>query len=106
MENNGHQALGKQHFVGQRIDVEPAWQSGHGYKLRELKTTLELATNTGTKTTKQVADVPGFGTVWYDETAIANTFGLSDLKKKHRITFDSEKKDAFIVHTDNGKMKF
>jgi hypothetical protein len=33
--------------------------------------------------------------VWYDEGAIANIFGLSDLKKKkHRITFDSEKEDA------------
>jgi hypothetical protein len=44
--------------------------------------------------------------VWYDETAIANIFGLSDLKKKHRITFDSEKEDAFIVHMDKGNMKF
>jgi hypothetical protein len=74
--------------------------------IRESKTTLERATNTGTKTTKQVADVPGFGTVWYDETAIANIFGLLDLKKKHRITFDSEKEVAFIVHMDKGNMKF
>jgi hypothetical protein len=44
--------------------------------------------------------------VWYDKTAIANIFGLSDLKKKHRITFDSEKEDAFIVHMDKGNMKF
>jgi hypothetical protein len=44
--------------------------------------------------------------VWYDETAIANIFGLSNLKKKHRITFDSEKEDAFIVHMDKGNMKF
>jgi hypothetical protein len=44
--------------------------------------------------------------VWYDEAAIANIFGLSDLKKKHRITFDSEKEDAFIVHMDDGNMKF
>jgi hypothetical protein len=59
--------------------------------IRESKTTLELATNAGMKTTKQVADVPGFSTVWYDETATANIFGLSELKKKHRSTFDSEK---------------
>jgi hypothetical protein len=74
--------------------------------IRESKTTLELATNAGTKMTIQVAEVPGFGTVWYDETAKANIFGLLDLKKKHRITFDSEKEDAFIVHMDKGKMKF
>jgi hypothetical protein len=39
-------------------------------------------------------------------SAIANVFGLSDLKKKHRITFDSEKEDAFTVHMDEGNMKF
>jgi hypothetical protein len=69
--------------------------------IRESKTTLELATNAGTKTTKQVAEVPGFGTVWYDKTAIANIFGLSDLKKKHRITFDSEKEDR-CLHSPYG----
>jgi hypothetical protein len=58
--------------------------------------------NAGTKTTKQVADVPGFGTVWYDETAIAKIFGLSDLKKKHRITFDSEGR---CLHSPHGQQK-
>jgi hypothetical protein len=33
--------------------------------IRESKATLERAINAGTKTTKEVADVPGFGTVWY-----------------------------------------
>jgi hypothetical protein len=42
--------------------------------------------------------------VWYDETAIANIFGFTDLKKKHRITFDSEKEDAFIVHMYQNKI--
>jgi hypothetical protein len=28
------------------------------------------------------------------------------MKKKHRITFDSEKEDAFIFHTDKENMKF
>jgi hypothetical protein len=98
---------GKQHFAGQRINVESFWEPEHGQEHKgESKTTLELAMNAGTKTTKQVADVPGFGTVWYDKTAIANIFGLSDLKKKHMITFDSEKEDAFIVHMDKGTMKF
>jgi hypothetical protein len=29
--------------------------------IRESKTTLELATNAGTRTTKKIADVPGYG---------------------------------------------
>jgi hypothetical protein len=74
--------------------------------IRESKTTLELVTNAGTRTTKKIADVPGYGTVWYDETAIANIFGLSELKKKHRVTYDSEKEDAFIVHMNKDTLKF
>jgi hypothetical protein len=74
--------------------------------IRESKTTLELATNVGTRTTKKIADVFGYGTVWYDETAIANIFRLSELKKKHRVTYDSEKEDALIVHMKKDTLKF
>jgi hypothetical protein len=74
--------------------------------IRESKTALALATNAGTRTTKKIADVPGYGTVWYDKTAIANIFGLSELKKKHRVTYDSEKEDAFIVHMNDDTPKF
>jgi hypothetical protein len=74
--------------------------------IRESKTTLELATNADTRTTKKIANVPGYGTVWYDKVAIANIFGLSKLKKKHRVTYDSEKEDAFIVHMSNDTLKF
>jgi hypothetical protein len=42
--------------------------------------------------------------VWYDKTAIANIFGLSELKKKHRVSFDSEKEDAFIVNMNNNTL--
>jgi hypothetical protein len=56
--------------------------------IRDSKTTLELATNTGTRTTKKIADKPRYGTVWYDKTAIVNIFGLSKLKKKHRVTYE------------------
>jgi hypothetical protein len=70
------------------------------------KKTLALATNAGTKKSNQEAIVPGFGKVYYDKDAIANIFGFSDLKKKHRITYDSEKEDAFIVHMDDHVLKF
>jgi len=34
--------------------------------IQKSETTLESATNAGTSETNQVAEVPGFGTVWYD----------------------------------------
>jgi hypothetical protein len=58
------------------------------------------------KKSNQEAHVPGFGKVYYDKDAIANIFGFSDLKKKHRITDDSDKEDAFIVHMDDHILKF
>jgi hypothetical protein len=74
--------------------------------IRESKPTLKLATNAGTRTTKKIANVPGYGTVWYDKTAIANIYGLSKLKKKNRVTYDSEKEDAFIVRMNNNTLNF
>jgi hypothetical protein len=74
--------------------------------IRESKTTLELATNAGTRTTKKIADKPGYGMVWYDKTATANIFGLSGLKKNHRGTYDSAKEDSFIDHMNNNALKF
>jgi hypothetical protein len=70
------------------------------------KTHLSLATNAGVKQSNCKADVPGFVKVYHDEDAIANIFGFSDLKKKHRITYDSDKEDAFLVHMDNKIIKF
>jgi hypothetical protein len=67
---------------------------------------LSPATNAGVKQSNREANVSGFGKVDYDEDAIANIFGFSDLKKKHRITYDSSKKDAFLVHMDNEIIKF
>ena len=46
--------------------------------------------------------MPGFGTVWFDQDAIANIFGLNQLKKLARVTYDSDVKDAFLVHKPEG----
>jgi hypothetical protein len=74
--------------------------------IRTSSKTLSLATNAGVKQSNRKANVPGFGKVYYDEDAIANIFGFSDLKKKDRITYDSDKEDAFLVHMDNEIIKF
>jgi hypothetical protein len=75
--------------------------------IQTTETTLSLTTNAGVKQSNQEAFVPGFGKVlsFYDKDAtIANIFGFSDLKQKHRITYDSEKEDAFLVHMENEKV--
>jgi hypothetical protein len=74
--------------------------------IRTTDTTLALATNAGVKQSNQEAIVPGFGKVYFDADAIVNIFGFSDLKRKHRITYDSEKEDAFLVHMGDKILKF
>ncbi len=74
--------------------------------IRTSETTLALNTNAGVSHSNQEAIVPSFGKVYYDANAIANIFGFSDLKKKHRITYDSDKEDAFSVYMNDGVVKF
>ena len=66
--------------------------------IHKSKSTLEMATNAGTRLSNQEANVPGFGTIWYDEGAIAKIFSFAELVEKHRITFDSSVENAFLVH--------
>ena len=65
--------------------------------IRKSKSTLEMATNAGMRLINQEANVPGFGTIWYDEGAIANIFSFAELVDKHRITFDSSVENTFLV---------
>ena len=67
---------------------------------------IRMATNAGVRNVDKKANVPGFGEVWFDKEAIANIFGFADLAKKYRITYDSQEEDAFVVHTNEGKIKF
>ena len=74
--------------------------------IRESDVTLQFATQAGAQESNQVAEVPGYGQVWYDSRAIANIFGLSDLKNKYRVTYDSEKDDSLIVYMDRKEIQF
>ena len=75
-------------------------------EIRKSKSTLEMATNAGMRLTNQEANVPGFGTIWYDEGAIANIFSFTELVEKHQITFDSRVENAFLVHQPDKIVKF
>ena len=66
--------------------------------IRKAKRSIKIATNAGSRAVYNQADVKGFDTVWYDDNAIADIFALRDIKKKHRVTYDSDKEDAFIIH--------
>jgi hypothetical protein len=52
-----------------------------------------MATNGGVEQSNCKANL----LVYYNEGPIANIFGFSDLKKKHQITYNSNKEDTRIL---------
>jgi hypothetical protein len=67
---------------------------------------MQLATNGGTLVTTQKADLPQWGVVWYNEKAITNIFSYAEMADKYRITYDSDKEDAFVVHMPDKTVRF
>ena len=71
------------------------------YDIKKADYPIKIATNAGSRIVSKQAMVAGFGSVWYDEEAIANIFSIKDLKMQHHITYDSEVEDAFFVHKED-----
>ncbi len=74
--------------------------------IQVTNTPISMRTNAGTKKIELEATVPGFGPTWFDPNQIANIYGFSHMVDKHRITYDSDQEDAFLVHSDTGTIKF
>ena len=55
-------------------------------------------------TTNKKAHLKNYGDVWFDERAIMNILSLKNVKKKYRITYDSEGEGAFLVHKPDGQI--
>lgn len=62
--------------------------------------------NAGSRRTKMIADLPGYGTVWYDPNAIANILSLKQVKAKYRVKYDSNNGGQFTVEKPDGTMFF
>ncbi len=67
---------------------------------------IELMTNGGSLTSNQKADVPKFGTVWFNPHAITNIFSTAEMASRYKITYDSSKERASLVHVDGKPVRF
>ena len=77
------------------------------HNVRESKTgNMYLSTNGGLLVTKHKADLPQWGEVWFNENAITNIFSYAEMADRYRITYDSKKDDAFVVHLPNKAVRF
>jgi hypothetical protein len=69
--------------------------------IQATRTPISMTTNARTKKIELEAIIPGFGSTWYDPNQIANIYGFSRMADKHQITYDSDKEDAFVVHSSH-----
>ena len=71
--------------------------------IREGKRQLVLHCNAGTTIVSKKGDLKGYGTVWFHPQGIANILSLSNVSKKHRVTYDSGNKDeqGLVVHKED-----
>lgn len=74
--------------------------------IRKVKRKMIIHCNAGVSRTNLIGDLPGYlDEVWYNPTGIANILSLSKVKKRYRVTFDSECTGRFVVHKDDGSTR-
>ena len=68
---------------------------------------LRVHSNGGHQDTHLVGDLPGFGTVWYNKHSLANILSLAAVRKRYKVTMNTDEEAAMVVHKKNGEqMKF
>ena len=67
---------------------------------------IRIHCNSGVKVVDKIGDLPGYGTVWYEPTGIANILSMSREKKKFRVIFDSEGGNCFRMVLPEREVKF
>jgi len=73
--------------------------------IRWGKHRMNIHCTAGVTSTDLVADLPGYGPIWFHPEGIANILSLSRVKARHRVTYDSTDGNAFIVHKKNGSTR-
>jgi hypothetical protein len=63
---------------------------------------MNIRCNAGLYRTNMVGELYGYGTVWYNLKGVANNLLLSQVEKKHRVTYDSAALKTFVVHKNDG----
>jgi len=68
----------------------------------DVKRCLTLYCNVGKAIITKKGDLKGYGTVWFYPDGIANILSLSNVQKKHRMTYDSTLNEGFLVFKTDG----
>ena len=53
-----------------------------------------------------IGDLPGVGAVYYHPCSVANVLSLAKITENHRVIFDSNVDNAFVVHGNTATIRF
>ena len=71
--------------------------------VRKAKRKLVANTNGGHHISNIEGELPGFFTVWFNPRSMINILLFADVRKRFRVTIDTEKESCFLVHTGKSK---
>ena len=75
--------------------------------IKKSKKVMKAETNGGVQESNYKALLPGFFEVWFNTKSKFNILSWADVRKKFRITSDTDKEDSINVHLSRNKiMKF
>ena len=67
---------------------------------------IALYTNAGNINVNRQGYLEGYGWVWFDNRAITNILCMNNVKKRFKITYNSEQDDIFHVHKEDRIIDF
>ena len=65
--------------------------------IRTSQNSMNIKCNAGVRSTRQVGELPRYGTVWFDPKGIANILSLKKVKAKYHVVYDSNSNSSFVV---------
>ena len=71
--------------------------------IRNSPTKLRAYTNRGHQDSKEIVTPPGYFDVWYNPESMVNILSFADIRKRFRVTIDSQKEAIITVHLDEEK---
>ena len=68
--------------------------------VKEVKKGIISHANNGSSNANKQGHLKNYGWAWHDSNAITNILALNNVKKRYKVTYDSEDNDQFTIHKE------
>ena len=94
---------GKQ-ILGSASSIDLVCNPALCHNIRDVDDSVTMITNGGPMVSRQMASVPNYRDVWFNQDAVTSLFSAYNMQEEFRLTFDSAVINAFVQHTPRGKI--